>query len=99
MLFIAYMGGISFFTHSHIVNGVTIVHSHPFKTDSGHEHTTAEFELMAHLNHIDLTAFLGIGFLFTAFLIVVGVVKSCEPPTSCLKSISLPVIPRAPPVL
>lgn len=35
-LFIAYLGCIIAFTHVHIVNGVTIVHSHPFhKTDDG----------------------------------------------------------------
>lgn len=31
VLFISYMAGITLFTHSHVVNGVTIVHSHPFK--------------------------------------------------------------------
>ena len=31
LLFIAYLGGITLFTHSHVVNGVIIVHSHPFK--------------------------------------------------------------------
>ncbi len=34
VLFISYMAGITLFTHSHVVNGVTIVHSHPFKKDS-----------------------------------------------------------------
>ena len=29
-LFIAYLGCIIAFTHVHIVNGVTIVHSHPY---------------------------------------------------------------------
>ena len=31
VLFISYMAGITLFTHSHVVNGVTIVHSHPFE--------------------------------------------------------------------
>ena len=48
-LFIAYLGCIIAFTHVHIVNGVTIVHSHPYhKTDDGrpdHEHGYAEFQL------------------------------------------------------
>ena len=39
VLFISYMAGITLFTHSHVVNGVTIVHSHPLShvlvTDSG----------------------------------------------------------------
>lgn len=50
VLFIAYACSITFFTHTHIVNGVTIVHSHPYsKDDSGkpnHEHTGAEIQLI-----------------------------------------------------
>lgn len=34
-LFLGYYGSITFFTHSHIINGVTIVHSHPFNKDKG----------------------------------------------------------------
>ncbi len=29
-LFLVYFVGISLFSHSHVINGVTIVHSHPF---------------------------------------------------------------------
>lgn len=46
VLFISYIGCISLFTHSHVVNGVTIVHSHPYKPGTEHEHTTAEFQLI-----------------------------------------------------
>jgi len=35
ILFLGYYSSITFFTHSHIINGVTIVHSHPFNTDKG----------------------------------------------------------------
>ncbi len=51
-LFIFYMAGITLFTHSHVVNGVTIVHSHPFKKDTPHGHTTVEFQLLHFLNHV-----------------------------------------------
>jgi len=34
-LFIGYFGSITLFFHSHIINGVTIVHSHPFNSDNG----------------------------------------------------------------
>ena len=40
LIFIAYLGGITLFTHSHVVNGVIIVHSHPFKGE--HQHTEVE---------------------------------------------------------
>ena len=60
-LFIAYLGCIIAFTHVHIVNGVTIVHSHPFhKTDDGrpdHEHGYAEFQLLHQFVAILLAAF------------------------------------------
>ena len=35
VLFLGYYGSITLFTHSHIINGVTIVHSHPFNYDNG----------------------------------------------------------------
>ncbi len=43
LIFIAYLGGITLFTHSHVVNGVIIVHSHPFKGE--HQHTEVEWKL------------------------------------------------------
>ena len=55
VLFISYMAGITLFTHSHVVNGVTIVHSHPFKKGSEHSHTTVEFQLIHLLNHVLVT--------------------------------------------
>lgn len=35
ILFLGYYGSITLFTHCHIINGVTIVHSHPFNSDNG----------------------------------------------------------------
>jgi len=40
-LFMGYYSSITFFTHSHIINGVTIVHSHPFNSDKGGDSSTA----------------------------------------------------------
>jgi len=45
ILFLGYYGSITLFTHYHIVNGVTIVHSHPYKngsgsSQSGHQHNS-----------------------------------------------------------
>lgn len=53
VLFISYIGCISLFTHSHVVNGVTIVHSHPYKPGTEHGHTTAEFQLIHMLSSIE----------------------------------------------
>ena len=55
VLFISYMAGITLFTHSHVVNGVTIVHSHPFKKGTKHEHTSVEFQLIHFLTHVQTT--------------------------------------------
>ncbi len=54
LLFIAYVACISLFTHSHVVNGVTIVHSHPFDKDSQHSHTASQFQLIYLLTHLQL---------------------------------------------
>ena len=54
LLFISYLGCLIAFTHVHIVNGVTIVHSHPYqKNDDGtpkKEHNYAEFQLLHQLS-------------------------------------------------
>lgn len=58
ILFILYMGNIISFTHVHIINGVTIVHSHPYKSDSGssgHQHTGSELQLLHQLSTIQQT--------------------------------------------
>lgn len=39
MLFTSYTSAISLFTHTHVINGVTYVHSHPFKKGETTQHT------------------------------------------------------------
>ena len=59
VLFISYLGCLIAFTHVHIVNGVTIVHSHPYqKNDDGtpkEEHNYAEFQLLHQLSTIQIS--------------------------------------------
>lgn len=62
MLFLGYYGSITLFTHTHIANGVTIVHSHPFnhgtdKTPIKHEHTANGFLLIQCLSNFLTTIF------------------------------------------
>lgn len=56
VLFMLYMGGIISFTHVHIINGVTIVHSHPYHHNADgttdHEHTGTELQLLHQLSTI-----------------------------------------------
>ncbi len=48
ILFALYWCGITLFTHSHVVNGVVVVHSHPYNTE--HTHTQAQFETIFYLS-------------------------------------------------
>ena len=57
LLFISYLGCLIIFTHVHRVNGVTIVHSHPYHKNSDvpeKEHNMAEFQLLHQLSTIQI---------------------------------------------
>jgi len=56
ILFVSYAAGITLFTHSHVINGVTIVHSHPYNKDVPHSHSTVELDLLHLLNHFVSTS-------------------------------------------
>ena len=68
-LFISYVGLVSLFVHSHVVNGVTIVHSHPFNKDVEHTHSSAEFQLINHLSQIWVTGAIVLSLLVTPLLL------------------------------
>ena len=88
LLFIAYLGGITLFTHSHVVNGVIIVHSHPFKG-----------ETIFFLSSFVASSLPAILFVASAFLILLRVLSvPAVEHTKCVRvrcGISL----RAPPVV
>lgn len=47
-IFLGYVGILVFYSHVHVVGGVTIVHAHAFHQDEGvpfHTHSQAEFQL------------------------------------------------------
>lgn len=53
-LFLFYYSGSVMFYHSHLIDGVKIVHSHPFplgKTGDAHSHTAGEFATIKILSH------------------------------------------------
>ncbi|MCC8154706.1 MAG: hypothetical protein LIP01_11150 [Tannerellaceae bacterium] len=74
ILFSIYVGFLIAFTHIHIVNGATIVHSHPYQKSEGlpveHEHNYAEFQLLHQLSTIQITGALFAFFLLTASLVI-----------------------------
>lgn len=56
ILFIWFYVSISFFTHTHIVNGVVVVHSHPYNPFSkdkpvNHDHSKNGYILIHFLSH------------------------------------------------
>ena len=60
-LFCGYFASITFFSHTHIVDGVTIVHSHPYKSHSGnipfnHNHSKEGFIFFHFTSHFKATA-------------------------------------------
>lgn len=74
ILFIGYFASATLFPHTHIIDGVRITHSHPFSQapDTGkHTHTTADFQLIAHLS-----MFVMLAATFAWFLRQVA--RSCE---------------------
>ncbi len=59
LLFLGFFGSTTFFNHSHIVNGITIVHSHPYKSAKNgvaeHSHSGSGFLLVHFLSNIIAT--------------------------------------------
>jgi len=53
VIFMSFWVGTNFFVHTHIVNNVLIVHSHPFSPESNHQHSPDQLSLIQHLQHID----------------------------------------------
>lgn len=45
ILFTSYVSGITLFTHTHVINNTTYVHSHPFKKGEKTQHTHTEKQL------------------------------------------------------
>lgn len=54
LLFIFYSASINFFYHTHVINGVTIVHSHLYSGDENgnptHEHSGSQLQLIHQLS-------------------------------------------------
>lgn len=67
ILFISYLASITLFAHVHVVNGVTIVHSHPFKKGAAHEHSTVELLLVHFLSHL-ITDGAAVAFALSLFI-------------------------------
>ena len=85
ILFVSYLVSLTFFAHVHVVNGVTIVHSHPFKKGTAHEHSTVELIHIHFLSHLTTDGAAGYfcSFSFHPFFIVSVVRSSTAYTFSC----------------
>ena len=67
-IFCCYLSGISLFSHVHIVNGASIVHSH-FGGGSEHNHSDSQFAVIDILSHFQSEAAADIVAVCTPFFI------------------------------
>jgi hypothetical protein len=51
LLFAVFYAGIHFFPHEHLIDGELVVHSHPFTSSAGHEHSSDDASLLFLLSH------------------------------------------------
>lgn len=76
LLFMNYMASVSFFTHSHVVNGVTIIHSHPYPLNekgADHQHTGTQLQLIGLLSTFYVVGSIVLYFFFTCFQYIYNV--------------------------
>lgn len=95
LLFILYWGGVTLFTHSHVVNGVIIVHSHPFKAH--HHHSQAEAETIFFLDHYATPHLPVLGPALRYFCLLLGVLAIPRTVRLCLPQSRGDIRLRAPP--
>ena len=50
LIFCSYSAGISLFSHTHIINGASVVHSH-LGGSSAHDHTESQYTVIEILSH------------------------------------------------
>ncbi len=101
LLVVSYVGGISLFPHSHIVDGKVVVHSHPYAAGTaerpGHNHSATAIFAISHLAHAAL--FVMVATAFTSFAGAVTFFSVKESFALCLsRHIDVPAL-RGPPHL
>ena len=72
LVFASYWCGITLFTHSHVVNGVIVVHSHPFK--AGHTHTDTQLETIFYLSLLQTSGETNTSVALPCWLIPLGLI-------------------------
>lgn len=96
LLFLMYWGGITLFNHSHVVNGVIIVHSHPFQAN--HQHTPDQAETIFLLGHYTASSLPSLLTAVSCFLVLLNVLAVPRVVRLCLSRQENGLRLRAPPV-
>ena len=78
-IFSCYLSGISLFSHVHIVNGVSIVHSH-FGGGAEHNHSDSQFAVIDILSHFQSEAAADIVTVCTPFFITTDICTDYSAP-------------------
>lgn len=100
VLFILYTGMIVSFTHVHIINGVTIVHSHPYdKKPADHEHTGTELQLLHQLSTIQQAGSCSFDYVVNSFYTYETTLNAKPALYTPISSLSKATRLRAPPAL
>lgn len=95
LLFLTYWGGVTLFTHSHVVNGVIMVHSHPFK--AGHQHTSGQAETILFLDHYEASSVPVLLAAVPCFCALLGLLAVVRCTRLCLPRLEDGIRLRAPP--
>lgn len=96
LLFLMYWGGITLFNHSHVVNGVIIVHSHPFQAN--HQHTPDQAETIFFLGYYTASSLPSLLTAVSCFLVLLNVLAVPRVVRLCLSRQENGLHLRAPPV-
>ena len=78
MLFVGYYSSISFFTHTHFIDKVLVVHSHPFSSSDNHQHSTSGFQLIHSISHF-LVGAMSFGGIFVLSKHLIALFKPAKP--------------------
>ena len=96
ILFVGYVGNVSFFTHEHKIGDVVIVHSHPFASAS-QGHSASALNTISIISHFD-TLQQEVSMVEDVLMNLISVLEESAVP--CVEKITLLVYSlRAPPVL
>lgn len=99
---------MNFFSHAHIINGVTIVHSHIYKSsteskttksNTGHTHTSSELTLIAELSDLQILIVPVIALVLALLLIVLYGYRPEIEYHTLNNRFHLKSSPRSPPVI